>query len=89
MNSCHSGFLQQRSLILSANKTGFGDKVREQVNEQIISLHLNNENRNANNDSRNISGVLSRPVSKASRASSYQMEMRPSDYKQREVDDAS
>ena len=45
MNSCHSGFLQQRSLILSANKTGFGDKVREQVNEQIMSLQKNNENK--------------------------------------------
>lgn len=72
MNSCHSRFREQRSLILSANKTGFGDKVREQVNDQIMSLHLNNENRKANNDSRNISG-LSREVSKESRASSYLM----------------
>jgi hypothetical protein len=37
--------MQQRSLILSANKTGFGDKVREQVNEQIMSLQKNNENK--------------------------------------------
>jgi len=71
MISCTSNFLQQRSLKFSANKTGFGDKVRERVNEQIVSLQKNYENKQEN-DSENISdNRVSRPVSIVSRASSY------------------
>jgi len=65
MISCTSNFLQQRSLKFSANKTGFGDRVRERVNEQIVSLQENYENKQEN-DSDN-----RRPLSRVSRASSY------------------